>query len=187
MRTSAVTEVSKRRYFMMDGVGVGLLLFGLVGALFTHDIDFSREYGQLVRKYLDLVSFNGELSELRGHRFSGKIILCNEHGARYSDLGSTLPDSLLSSHSTDVQDIVFIRREDFIEGRYTDGTPATAVALKVCVVDVPSAKVVAIVHFTGHSPGVIIKMSGEAPTGLASANRQLFNWIVGGELPSGQR
>lgn len=180
MTKTAKSDSSKRRFFMLNAIGVGLLLVGFAGGLGLGKLDFSREYGPLVRRYLLLVSFDsGHTGIPEPYRFTGKIILCNENGTMYSDL-RTLPDRLQSSHSADVKQIIFIRKEEFVEGRYTDGVPAIGVTLRVCVVDVASGKTVANTHFTGHAP--LSKTAFGDSKGLEYANEHLFDWIVDGKI-----
>jgi hypothetical protein len=127
---------------------------------------------------MKVVSFESAGDELSAYRFTGEIIVCDDRGAKYHDLANTLPDRLRSTRSADVKEIVFVQKESYTEGTYTDGTTATAVLLKICVVDVQSGKVAAIGQFVGHSPSQITSMGETAPNGLVSANGQLYDWIV---------
>jgi hypothetical protein len=170
-------------------VGFFLAIPGIVGVgVFTYqvkDFDFSREYGQLVRNRIALVSFDQSRVPANGH-VNGRIILCNEDGTRYRHLDySRIPERLQSYNHTDVSQIIFIREERWPSGNYgsisgfSNTFQGTAVALTASVLDISSGRVVAITRIVGEPPDYASDKSHA--TGDESANNDLYTWIVNGK------
>jgi len=176
-------------------LGLGPFIFGPK----AERLDFSLEYGPLISKHVVLVSF--EERKVQGdNRISGRgtLLLCHEDHTRYGGSGYLrMPKELQPRHSADVNEIVFIRKEHEVVGSYFSkkpmrpaapgtpygtlhGLPAKRTTLRVSVVDVASATLVAVVRIEAAPPPEIsTNLSGDDGTGDMEADGLLSLWIAG--------